>query len=183
MKINKQRNLLNGVIDQSQEHSDGFYDIDEYAWQEFIPTGKNLLSVEVKICKSFIWPPDLILTIEKPLGTILSTASLPSQDIPWEICGWTNFDIPDIPLEKEQKYYIVLSHEPPNRQYKWSGAWNNHYPEGESNKESQWDWCFRTIVDKSKESNNKIANKHPIFNYLSIENNLFLRNILKLVHL
>jgi len=142
--------LLQGVIDQSQEERYSDEDVNEHAWQEFVPTGKNLLNVEVKIRLGFLWPPDLFLSIEKPLGTVLTSTSLPSQNIPWERSDWVTFDFPDIPLVRGEKYYIVLSHEPGGT-YKWSGAWGDLYSQGESSKDPQWDWCFRTIVDRSKE--------------------------------
>ena len=75
--------VLQGAIDQSQEERDGDEDVNQYAWQEFVPTGENLLSVEVKIRLGFLWPPLLFLSIEKPLGTVLTSTSLPSQSIPW----------------------------------------------------------------------------------------------------
>jgi hypothetical protein len=142
--------VLQGTIDQSQEERDSDEDVNQYAWQEFVPTGENLLSVEVKIRLGFLWPPDLFLSIEKPLGTVLTSTSLPSQSIPWERSEWVTFDFHDILLVRGDKYYIVLSHESGGT-YKWSGAWGDLYSQGESSKNPQWDWCFRTIVDKSKE--------------------------------
>ena len=142
--------VLQGVVDQSQEERDNDEDVNEYAWQEFVPTGKNLLNVEVKIRLGFLWPPFLFLSIEKPLGTVLTSTSVSSQSIPWERSDWVIFDFPDVPLVSGDKYYIVLSHEPGGT-YKWSGAWGDLYSQGESSKDPQWDWCFRTIVDKSKE--------------------------------
>ena len=149
INICKTNKVLQGVIDQSQEERDSDENINEYAWQEFIPFSENLWSVQVKIRKGFLWPDQLVLSIEKPLGNVLTSTSLTSQDIPWETADWVDFDFPDIPLEKEEKYYIVLSHESDGT-YKWSGAWDDPYHLGDSSKDPQWDWCFRTIVDKSK---------------------------------
>jgi len=154
LNVCRSYDLLQGVIDQYQDERDSDEDVNEYAWQEFVPTGENLLSVEVKIRLGFLWPSNLFLSIEKPLGTVLTSTSLPSQDIPWERSDWVTFDLPDIPLVRGEKYYIVLSHEPGGT-YKWSGAWGDLYSQGESSKDLQWDWCFRTIVDKSREKNNE----------------------------
>jgi len=171
---------INGVIDQYQEHSDGWDDINDNAWQEFIPIGDNLLSVQVKIRKSFIWPPNLNLSIEKPLGNVLTNTSLPSQSIPWETCDWVIFNFPDIPLEKEQTYYIVLSYKGNQEgNYDWSGAWGNLYPQGESSKDPQWDWCFRTIVDKNYKTTSlsfNSKNERTDLYLVNYSNNFLLNN-------
>lgn len=143
--------LMQGQKDQYQEQSDEVVFVPNYAWQEFVPNGLNLWRVEVKIVHWFSGSPDLTLSIEKPLGTVLSSATISVSNVPNNTPDWVEFNVPDIPLKPwlREKYYIVLSY-PPGGEYGWCGAWNDPYPEGGSNKDPDWDWCFRTIVDKSK---------------------------------
>jgi hypothetical protein len=164
IKISKGYKLSNGVVDQSQDRCEEAILIEEYAWQEFIPTGENLLSVYVKICHWSLFSPDLFLSIEKPLGAVLTSTSLDVQSIPWEHCDWVNFDFSDISVGPGENYYIVLSHDS-NGKYGWCGAWGDLYSEGESSRDAQWDWCFRTIVDKSKP-------KNPIYEEWNLINHL-----------
>ena len=61
---------------------------------------------------------------------------------------WFSFDVPDIVLENNKKYYIKIEVEP-GSEYGWSGSHNDPYPNGESSHpDADWDYAFRTIVDK-----------------------------------
>jgi len=141
------KHFLSEVMDQRQERDDGSMPIQYMEWQEFTPVAKKILRVEVKI-KSTVGETTLIrLSIEQPLGTVLSSKELPSSEIP-NTPDWVSFDIPDIKLNPGKIYYIVLSTSP-NSYYSWCGASNNPYTNGVSSRGSDWDWCFRTYVDKS----------------------------------
>jgi len=136
-----------GVLDQSQERDDECKWFSD-AWQEFLPVGKKLLHVEVKIKQGYEGSPDLILSIEKPLGTPLVSLNMKATDIP-DICDWVTFDIDDIEMTPGDTYCIHLKCAP-GGEYAWCGANGDPYPAGDSDLGAQWDWCFKTYVDKSK---------------------------------
>ena len=68
---------------------------------------------------------------------------------------WLTVNLPDIELERGEKYYIVLECNP-GSEYAWSGAYGDAYPQGSSSKAFNWDYAFRTIVDKSKSDSSLI---------------------------
>ncbi len=139
-----------GVYDQVQERSDEckwFQD----AWQEFVPVGKKLLHVEVKIKQGYEGSPDLFMYIEDSSGGILVSLSKQATDIP-DVCDWVVFDIDDIELVPGDTYKIRLKYDL-GGEYAWCGANGDPYPAGDSDLGGQWDWCFRTYVDKSKPVN------------------------------
>jgi len=147
---------LQGVLDQSQERDDEckwFQD----AWQEFVPVGKKLLHVEVKIKQGYADSPDLWLYIEKPLGTSLASLSKKATEIP-DTADWVEFDIEDIELTPGKTYVIHLKFDP-GGEYAWCGANGDVYPSGDSDLGAQWDWCFKTYVDKSKKDEKIVSDK------------------------
>jgi hypothetical protein len=151
------KNFFSETIDQSQERDDGPVSIKNMEWQEFVPVVKKLLRVEVKIKAGAGEITPLRLSIEQPLGTILSSKELPASEIP-TAPDWVSFNVQDITLIPGQIYYIKLSTSF-NANYLWCGASNNPYPNGNSSKGVNWDWCFRTYADKSKSS--IMDNMHP----------------------
>ena len=134
---------LGEVKDQYSEWCDDcrYFSGDE--WQEFIPTMVKLTRIEVKIAQWFGGSPNIKLTIEKPLGTVLSSKELPVSAIPSPDCDWVSFDIPDINLVPGDNYFIKLN-APLGSEYGWCYSANGLYPNGTS---SIWpaDWCFRTF--------------------------------------
>ncbi len=76
--------------------------------------------------------------------------SLPWNATPQMNCNWTSFDVPDISLTPGITYYIVLTFAM-GGDYNWCGAWNNPYPPGESNRDPDWDWTFRTYYEEIPE--------------------------------
>jgi len=140
--------ILSETIDQSQESETGGVWFDKIAWQEFKPEVKKLIRVEVKIMVGGGDQPPLRLYVEQPLGSILASKELPASSIP-TVSDWVAFDISDIKLEPDESYYIKLSFSP-GGQYYWSGSNNNPYTDGISSRGENWDYCFRTVVDKSK---------------------------------
>ncbi len=138
---------LQGVLDQSQERDDECIWFDD-AWQEFVPVGKNLLHVEVKIKQGYEDSPDLIMYIEDSLGSPLVSLNMQATDIP-DVCDWVVFDIDDVELVPGDTYKIHLKYDP-GGEYAWCGANGDPYPAGDSDIGAQWDWCFRTYVDKAK---------------------------------
>ena len=141
-------NILNSeTIDQFQEIDTGGFWIDKIAWQEFQPEVKKLTKIEVKIMSGGGIQPPINLYIEQPLGTIIKSKQLQSSEISTSP-NWITFDIEDIKLNIGESYYIKLSFSPGGSYY-WYGSTNNPYKNGISNRGETWDWCFRTIVDKS----------------------------------
>jgi hypothetical protein len=133
------------VKDQYQENCGDCEYFDNYAWQQFVPTKSKLLRVEVCIAQWYYGSPDITLSIERPLGTVITSKSLPVSAIPEYYCDWVSFNIPDVMLTPGNTYYIVLSY-PQGGEYSWCGTWGNPYPKGESDIHPDWDWCFRTWV-------------------------------------
>lgn len=141
--------VLQGVKDQTQEKTDEIDWLHGGEWQEFVPVGKNHFKIEVHIGCYYGGSPPITLSIEKPLGTILASRTLPAAAIPLNSEGWVAFDNLNVALQHGQTYYIVLDFLP-GAEYSWSGAWGNPYPNGVSSKDPDWDYAFRTFVDKSK---------------------------------
>lgn len=141
----KKSSSFGEILDQSQEFSDQCIYIDDYEWQEFVPTLDNLVRVELKIVQWYEDSPNIKLTIEKPLGNVLTQKELPVNALP-EDCDWVSFDVPDIDLSPGTKYYIKLT-APIGSEYGWGIAWNNLYPPGESSS-PPGDWCFRTYGEE-----------------------------------
>jgi hypothetical protein len=131
------------VLDQKSEWSDDCQYISGSEWQEFIPTMVTHTRVEVKIVQWFSGSPDLKLTIEKPLGTVLTDKEIPASLIPSGTCDWVSFDFPDVDLVPGDNYFIKLT-APLGSEYGWGFSANGLYPPGTS---SIWpaDWCFRTF--------------------------------------
>jgi hypothetical protein len=136
------------VLDQYQENCGECEYFEVSVWQQFVPTISKLLRVEVCVAQWYISPYDLTLSIEKPLGNVLTSKSLPATSIPESYCDWVSFDVPDIMLTIGDIYYIVLSCSPYETEYGWCGIGGNPYTKGESDKHPDWDWCFRTFADQ-----------------------------------
>jgi general secretion pathway protein D len=141
------------MMDQYQEICEQCEHVDTYwiSWQEFVPTATSLSRVEVKIARtqgeSNMFP--ITMTIESPLGNVLTSATLPYTavpELPWCQAAWVSFDVPDIALTPGQSYYIVLDSQP--LAYHWCGANGNPYTPGESNFGADWDWTFRTFYQE-----------------------------------
>lgn len=130
------------VLDQHSDWSDDCIYISGSEWQEFIPTMIIHTRIEVKIVQWYSGSPDLKLTVEKPLGNVLSSKELPASSIPSGVCDWVSFDIPDVNLVPGHNYFIRLT-APIGSEYGWGFSANGLYPPGNS---SIWpaDWCFRT---------------------------------------
>ena len=146
---------LGEVLDQHSEWSDDCIYISGDEWQEFVPTMITHTRIEVKIVQWFSSSPDLILTVEKPLGTVLTSKDMPASLIPSGTCDWVSFDIPDINLVPSVNYFIKLT-APLGSEYGWGFSANGLYPNGTS---SIWpaDWCFRTFCLENNPPNNPAA--------------------------
>ena len=136
--------LYNG-LDQNQIYGIDYVFVSDFEWQEFVPSRERLVRVEVRIGQWYSGSPNLKLSIEKPLGTILTFKELPASEIPSESCNWVSFDVPDVYLIPGEKYYIKLT-APLDSEYGWLyNEANDRYPQGNSSKGSGYDWCFGTF--------------------------------------
>ncbi len=133
------------VKDQYQDECDECEFFENYAWQQFVPTMEELTRVEVNIAETG-GSYDITLSVEKPLGAVLTSKTLPYASIPSETCNWASFDVPDETLTSGSMYYIVLSFDL-GGEYSWGGAWEDPYPQGDSSGGEDWDFCFRTFVE------------------------------------
>ena len=138
------------VLDQSQTSIDGieFLGCLTPDWQQFVPRGKNHQYIEVHIGCYYGESGPLIMTIEKPLGTVILSTSLNAVDIPSQHTDWTKFYINGA-LTIGETYYIVLT-APMGSEYAWSFGNGDPYNEGISSIGAIKDFCFRTFVDRSK---------------------------------
>jgi hypothetical protein len=158
-----------GIPGESQPNCDECKFVENYAYQEFVPKANKLIGIELSLAHHFWGSPDLEITIEKPLNNVLSSAILDVSEVPEEYCDWIEIDLePNIILDENEKYYIVVQYES-GGEYSWCGAYGNPYSAGESNIDPDWDWTFRTIVVKSK----PILIKNPFFQFLQCHPNLF----------
>jgi len=140
-------NLFDGK-DQYQHYDDGDEVISDFEWQEFVPNDAKHVRIEVKVVQWYGGSPDFKLSIEKPLGTVLTYKDLPASEIPSETSNWVNFDIPDVDLIPGDKYYITLT-APLGSEYGWSycepdSLGRDRYPLGNSSKGLDYNYCFRT---------------------------------------
>ena len=145
-------NTLGEVKDQYQEtHTDEVWLISATPiWQEFVPDKENIVRVEIKVMQGYGGSPPLALEIHQPYGTSLAYKEVPVGDIP-DTPGWVSFDIPDIPLNPGETYYIGVVYKGAG-EYAVAGAGGNPYTKGESDRGPMWDWCFRTFAeDPSKD--------------------------------
>jgi len=131
------------VLDQSQTWEDTCQYVGGSEWQEFIPTLDNLNRVEVKVAQWFGGSPDMEVTIEKPLGNVLTFRKMAASSIPSGSCDWVSFNVPDITLVPGESYYLrVIA--PIGSEYGWGFASNNLYGAGTSS-QAPGDWCFKTF--------------------------------------
>ncbi len=151
LKVNVQPKSVAGIIDQKQEDTsdEDFLENGVAHYQEFVNQGNNILEVQVHIGHYYGGSEPMTLSIEKPFNNMITSKTLTTADIPDHVQGWATFDVPDKPLNKGETYYIVIRFDI-GSEYSWSGAWGDPYPAGLSSKDPDWDYAFRTIVDKSR---------------------------------
>jgi len=141
-------NLFDG-LDQDQHFGRDYVFISDFEWQEFVPYRERLTRVEVKIGQWYGGSPDLRLSIEKPLGNVLTFKELPASEIRSELCDWVSFDVPDVYVVPGEKYFITLA-APLGSEYGWRYGepdivGKDRYPQGNSSRGPGYDWCFKTF--------------------------------------
>jgi len=138
-------------------------------WQEFVNLGNKIEVVELHIGCYYGGSADITLSIEETVGgTPLTKVTYGASDLPVNTQDWFKFDVPDVKLKRNGIYYIVIRFDP-GSEYGWSGEHYDPYPAGvSSHPDPDWDYAFRTIVDKSK--SNRVNT--PLFNFLENHPNI-----------
>jgi len=153
--IGKTTTLNPGVVDQ---HQDLITNVDWLEggvphYQEFVNQGSTLEEIQLHMGCYYSGSYDMIVSIEKPLGTKLSFVTLTAAMFPLNSMGWMTINLPDKQLTRGQNYFIVVQFDI-GSEYAWSGDNTDPYPSGgSSHSDPNWDYAFRTIVDKSKKVN------------------------------
>lgn len=152
-----------GVIDQEQPNTSEIGWINEdIHWQSFVNKGKTLEEVQLHIGCWYGGSGPVKLFISESIGSSpLTEITYEANDLPFEQQDWFTFDVPDIVLDNNVKYYIIIEVEP-GSEYGWSGAHGDPYPDGESNHpDADWDYAFRTIVDKIRPRSINLIENFP----------------------
>jgi hypothetical protein len=136
--------------------------------QSFIPTDNLLTRVELNIYKAQETEYNISVSIRNNLsGPDLTFKSLPSIEI--STTGqWVEFDFPDLQVEINETYYIVLVPEGPGMVYVWRGFDNTNFDNYVSGEAwlltgGEWsndgflinDWTFKTYKSHFSEPPNK----------------------------
>jgi hypothetical protein len=145
--------MMPSVVDQQQPNTPELHwliALPTQNWQQFKNMGKTLEKVELHIGCWFTGSAPITMEIKETLtGTTITQVTYNAVDLPLDMQAWFTFDVPDARLTQNKVYYIILTFDP-GSEYAWSGSHNNPYPNGtSSHPDSDWDYAFRTIVDKS----------------------------------
>ena len=155
--IKTSNNILKpGMVDQIQPSTTTLKWLEngKTHWQQFKNRGKHIEEVELHFGQWYPGSADITLSIEESLGaTPITSITYPATYFTYNVQQWYTFDVPDAPLTYGKIYYIVLRFGP-SSEYAWSGDTGNPYPSGgSSDTDPDWDYAFKTIVDKSKPVN------------------------------
>jgi hypothetical protein len=158
--------LSPGVVDQQQLDTSevDFLENGVPHWQQFINRGKTIEEVHVHIGHYYSGSEPMTLSIQKPIGNKLCFKTLTTADIPDHAQDWCIFDLPDTPLVQGDLYYIVIEFDM-GSEYEWSGVHGDPYPDGaSSHPDADWDYAFKTIVDRSRPRFINIFESFPLIN-------------------
>jgi len=147
--------MMPSVIDQQQPNTPEIHWLEAGVehWQQFKNRGKTIEKIDLHIGCYYAGSQPITLEIRETLtGTPITQMTVNAAVLPLNVQAWFTFDVPDARLVLNKVYYIVVTFEP-SSEYAWSGSHNNPYPNGSSSHpDSDWDYAFKTIVDKSKSS-------------------------------
>jgi len=104
------------------------------------------------------------LSIEKVIGTALTSVTYPAIALPLDHQDWFTFDFPDVNLTVGETYHIVIRFNNVS-EYAWSGAYGDPYPPGFSSRLALWDYAFKTIVDQIASPELEIVVKGGLLGY------------------
>ena len=110
------------IIDQKQIQHSHESNIHSSTWiaQSFKPSMTPLTKIQLKINKPCVIDRPLSVSIRKNLnGSDLTYISIPSSEIPYFV-HWTEFNFPDIEVEIDEIYYIIVwTISPAGKSYTW----------------------------------------------------------------
>jgi len=120
-------NNLEYILDQKQLLWDRYNNIHSSNWiaQSFKPSISPLTKIVLKLQKPVVITEPLELSIRKNLnGTELIYLPIPAEDIPY-FNYWVEIDIPDIEVDIDETYYILLRTDSPSgKSYRWYYKYN-----------------------------------------------------------
>ena len=145
--------MIPSVIDQQQTKTPEIFTLipDAQNWQQFKNRGEILESVDLHIgCYDSLSGWISLFIAESLTTSPLTGATYNPGELPENIQDWFTFDVPDVELTGGKTYYIIVTFGLMS-DYRWSGAHGNPYKSGaSSHPDADWDFAFRTVVDKSK---------------------------------
>lgn len=147
--VEKEPTPVLSVVDQQQTNTAEVHWLDYGVanWQQFVNHGYVIEEVDCHIGCYYSGSADITLSIEKTLGSALTYVTYPATALPDNTQAWFTFDFPDVNLTYGEMYYIVIRFGI-GSEYGWSGAYGDPYPPGESSRSPQWDYAFKTIVNR-----------------------------------
>lgn len=134
--------------DQLQQTESDCKNISTSEWQEFIPRKEILSRIELKVQSLDPSASDLVVALEKPLGSSIATSGKAVSEIPSDDADWISFDFNNVLLTPGEDYYIVVSSQAAG-EYSWCYGEPilpgiSRYQPGNSSAGSDLDWCFKT---------------------------------------
>lgn len=134
--------------DQKQTTSSISQNLTSNEWQEFIPRKDVLSRVELKLQSLDPTASNIVVSLEKPLGTIIASITRSVSDIPSTTSDWVSFDFQDVTVLPYELYYITVSVQG-SGYYSWCYGEPirpgiSRYPSGNSSLGEDLDWCFKT---------------------------------------
>ncbi|MDG6228873.1 MAG: C25 family cysteine peptidase [Candidatus Thermoplasmatota archaeon] len=134
--------------DQRQTTSSDCQSLVSFEWQEFIPRKDVLSRVELKLQSLDPTASDIVMSLERPLGTVVASIEKSASDIPSTTSDWVSFDLQDVKVIPFETYYITVTVQG-SGYYSWcyaepSRPGISRYPLGNSSLGDDLDWCFKT---------------------------------------
>jgi len=115
------------ILDQKQENHGHESNIHSNIWiaQSFKPSMTPLTKIEIKINKRLVIEDFLSMSIRKDLtGRDIAYSFIPSNQIPF-YKNWIEFDLPDIEVEIDETYYIIVhTASSSGESYRWLDQYN-----------------------------------------------------------
>jgi hypothetical protein len=119
-------------------------------WQEFKNRGTMIEEVQLHFGNYASGSAPVYFSIRESLaGPPITDVTVPASAFPPNVQTWFTFNVPDVAVTPGMVYYMVVKFDP-GSEYAWSGAHGDPYPNGgSSHTDPDWDYAFKTVVDKS----------------------------------
>ena len=118
-----------GVVDQKQLSTTQIHWLEGGVphWQQFVNMGNIIEKVELYFGCWYSGSYDVTLSIEKTVGGVaLTSVTYPATAFPPDMQSWFVFDFPDVALDRNAMYYMVIRFQP-GSEYAWNGDIGNLY--------------------------------------------------------